>query len=506
MGANDLTAMGGALPSVVSATGRLAIPVAHRDKMYLGDDQTLYIAGSYATDAAVLAYIELLRRQNVQYRREVTSVEHIQGLYAENAAVVREDFTQRQGQVVGIILEAIRLRASDVHFRNEDTRSLVLVRVDGFLEPLREFSREDGREICRAMYGSMCDVAEEQYYENKSQNGRLKAEYLRQLGLTGARIGTRPTDDGNLVVLRLLMKGERKAVRELGYLPEQTEHIVRMTRNPYGINIFSGPTGAGKSTSLEVLLREMLDYLGGKTNVLTVEHPPEYKIPGAVQTPLMCDSDDPESVSRAWANAISELLRLDPDTIMIGEMRDLNSALAAFRAAMTGHGVWTTNHSNHAIQTLDRLIDLGVNPSFVTDASIVTGLINQSLVVLNCPRCARPYDAAKESLPEDLRARVEHYCNPQKVKVRGKNRGCKHCKGKGHRGRSVVAEVVTPTQKLMNVYRAEGSAAARSYWAKELGGITKCMHLIRLINEGLVDPLFAEQQVCLLDQDDIILA
>lgn len=192
----------------------------------------------------------------------------------------------------------------------------------------------------------MCDVSEEDYYENRSQNGRLKSHYLRELGLTGARIGTRVSDDGNVMVLRLLKRGERKSLEALGYLPEQIELVNGMVRSPLGLNIFSGPTGSGKSTTIEVLVQDLLDYHARKINVLTVEHPPEYRMDGAVQTPLMCDSDDHESVARAWANAIAELLRLDPDAIVIGEMRDLDSAAAAFRAAMTGHLVFTTNHAN----------------------------------------------------------------------------------------------------------------------------------------------------------------
>lgn len=504
MGANDI-GNGALLPAVLSASGKLSVSEDHRDKVCLTEDHVLWIVGSYATDPAVLAYMELLRRNGVKFTRSVASVEQVQALYARGVSVDREDLTHRQEQVMSIIVEANQRDASDIHFRHEEARTLVFARVDGFFEPVREFNRQDGRAICRAMYGSMCDVAEEQYYENRSQNGRLKSEYLRELGLTGARIGTRPTDDGNLVVLRLLKKGTKRTLADLGYLPEQVEIITRMTRNPFGVNIFSGPTGAGKSTTLEVLVQMLLEYTGHKINILTVEHPPEYRMDGAVQTPLTCDSDDPASVARAWANAIAELLRLDPDVIVIGEVRDLDSAVAAFRAAMTGHGVWTTNHANHAWQTLDRLIDLGVSPALATDASIVTGLINQSLVPINCPACRRQYKLARHTLAPDLQERVERLCNPDTVYVRGRNPGCKICGGRGYKGRRVVAETVAPTQRLMNIYREGGSSAARSAWVQEMNGISKCMHLIRKVNAGEVDPLFAEQQVCTLDYDEITL-
>lgn len=504
MGVNDITA-GGLMRSVLSGSGKLAVAEEHRDKVCLTDDHDLWIVGSYATDPSVLAYMELLRRQGIEFTRRPATVEQVQALYAQGVAVLREDLTARQEQVISIVIEANKRDASDIHFRNEETGTQVWVRVDGFFERLREFNREDGRAICRTLYASMCDVAEQTYYENRSQNGRLKSQYLRELGLTGARIGTRVSDDGNLMVLRLLRRGGRKTLEGLGYLREQIDLVERMTRNPLGLNIFSGPTGSGKSTTIEVLVQDLLDYHSGKINVLTVEHPPEYRMDGAVQTPLQCDSDDHESVARAWANAIAELLRLDPDAIVIGEMRDLDSAVAAFRAAMTGHLVFTTNHANHGWQTLDRLIDLGVSPTLATDASLVTGLINQSLVPVNCPQCKRKYTSAQHALPKDLQERVERFCDPEHVYVRGRNPGCPVCGGRGYKGRSVVAEAIAPTQKLMNMYREGGSTVARTAWVQEHGGISKCMHLIRKINAGLVDPLFAEQQVCRLDHDSITL-
>lgn len=140
-----------------------------------------------------------------------------------------------------------------------------------------------------------------------------------------------------------------------------------------------------------------------------------------------------------------------------------------------------------------------------TDASLVTGLINQSLVPVNCPNCRRKYSTARHALPNDLQERVERFCNPDTVYVRGRNPGCPVCGGRGYKGRSVVAEAIAPTQKLMNLYRQGGSSAARTAWVREYAGISKCMHLIRKINAGEVDPLFAEQQVCRLDHDAITL-
>lgn len=501
MSANDIKAVL-STPRVLSSDGDYAIQSSDRDKLCFLEDGRLLVAEAYRRDPAVLAYEEFLRRDDVEFRVCLSTVAEIQDLYFQGGGIDKSDTTQRQEQVLRLIAEGVRVDASDIHFRN-DEQTEVFMRVDGFFEKYTEFKREDGRELCRSMYQSMTDVAEESYYENRSQKGRIASTFLQKFGLTGARIGSRTTDNGNVVVLRLLKKSEQRDLPDLGYLPEQEVDIERMIVKPFGINIFSGPTGSGKSTTLEVVLQKILKYHNHKINVMTVEDPPEYLIPGVVQTVLKCDSEDTESVAAAWSNAISELLRLDPDNIMIGEIRDLESARAAFRASMTGHGVWTTVHANHALQVLDRLTDLGVSPTLVSDASNLTGLVNQSLVVRNCPHCARSYASAKHTLPKDVQRRVEQYCNVEGVKVRGRNRGCPHCGGRGYKGRQVVAETVVPNQKLMNVYRKAGSAAARHYWLAHMGGISKCAHLKRLVSAGFVDPLFGEQQVCTLDYDDL---
>lgn len=511
MGASDLPDKNIAVvtgASVVSARGaRFEVPVNDQDKLCLLSNGMLYVAQSYQTDMAVLSYMELLRRNKVKFNMRVVSVDEIQRLYAgASTAESGRDDTFRQSQVIALVRDAVKRRASDVHFRNFEQFTEVWMRIDGFLQKCHTFKSEDGMALCGTMYGSMCDVAESQYKHRKSQDGRLKREFLQACGLYGARIATRPMEYGNVVVLRLLYnQGKRPTLQDLGYLPEQIALITRMTKRTTGINIFSGPTGSGKSTSLEALLSQLLTEFQYRIHLLTIEDPTEYVIPGAVQTPILCDKDDPDEVARAWVKSIANAMRLDPDVIMVGEMRDRDSAVTAFRAAMTGHGVWTTLHANNAMQILDRLRDMGVDLGFVTDAALLTGLINQSLVPLNCPKCRRPYVKHQHEVDDDLQERIARFCIPEKVFLKGNDKGCPHCGGKGYFGRRVVAECIVPTQKLMNEYRSAGASAARSYWVRDMHGITKCGHLIRRINEGMVDPAFGEQKVCTLDEDELTL-
>lgn len=520
--ANSMSAVSLNGAKVLTAEGaRFALSPEQRDMMCLTSDGILYVSSSSGMNHHVLGFIERLTRNNVPFKRIEIPLGKIRQLYQEAAqqhshsshgASGADDTTHRQKEVIKLIKECVSMGVSDIHFRVKSDITEIWVRIHGELQRLRtedgvprEYSKLHGHELCATMYNAMCDVAEEFHKPEQSQDGRLKKEHLRACGLFGARIATRPTERGYLMVLRLLYdhRGKKPTMLDLGYLAEQIALIRRMTQRTVGINIFSGPTGSGKSTTLECLLSMLLAEFENKIHLLTLEDPPEYEVEGAVQTPIICDRKDPAALAREWASAISNSMRLDPDVMMVGEMRDLDSAVAAFRAAMTGHGLWTTLHANDVTSILARLQDIGVQMSLLTDAALVTGLINQSLAPVLCPNCKVPFLKAT-GLAEDLVGRVKSICVPEQVYVKGP--GCDHkdCHH-GIAGRTVIAEVIMPTQQFMSVFQKEGKAAARSFWVKEMAGITKTQHLIRRINEGIIDPLLAERRVCSLDYDLITL-
>lgn len=466
--------------------GPMQVGSNERSLVCLLDDGTLVVSESHKLNPHVLAYMERLKGMRVEYRVQYSSPEKIQALYrdaGEAASVVNK--TVVQDQIVSMLREATRMSASDIHIVNRNEESTVRYRINGVLEDYQRLLPQQGFSYAATIYQSMLDVANDPYFnKNASQDGRLKEEFVSSIGLYGARVATRPMERGHLTVMRLLYNTlGQVGLDQLGYLPEHIEMITSLCHNKTGINILSGATGSGKSLSLKCALELVLKIFDKAIHVLTIEDPPEYTIAGAVQTPV---------IGGDWAGAIANAMRLDPDVIQVGELRDFESATAAFRAGMTGHGVWTTLHANDNVSSLERLKDIGVDVGLITDPALVTSLMNQSLVRTVCPNCSVSFAEGASSLSAQERKRVEDYCNTDSLRLTGP--GCSECRN-GTKGRTLVAEIIRPTLEFMDVFKQDGKNAARKYWLDEMGGITKTDHVIRRVNEGLVDPLAAEKDI-----------
>lgn len=237
--------------------------------------------------------------------------------------------------------------------------------------------------------------------------------------------------------------------------------------------------------------------------LLTTEDPVEGKIKGAVQRSIVADKSDPEAVARAWVAAITSALRLDPDALLIGELRDSDSARAGIIAALTGHIVTGTTHTPDAIRILDRLIEtFGVNPSLVADPQLLIGLISQRLVARLCPDCKQPYAAIQARLHEDDRALLAEHATPETLYFRHPE-GCDHCY-KGVIGRIAIVEVIRPDALFMEKYLTQGKLKTRSHWVHRMGGITRRRHLQGYLATSEVDPLEAHL-ICPLDEDERLL-
>lgn len=514
---------------LLSAQGaQFEVPANLRDTMCFTSDGVLTVLKGMESDPTVLAYRNRLRRNGMRIKNQrLSSVSMLRRLYkdlAESNERIRVvdsvgSASNKQIEVIRVISEAVRRGASDIHITIDTAVGTIAYRIHGDVYRVQELPAKDCVELCSTIYQSMCDIAESTYKPNVHQDARMKSEFVRRCGLFGSRIASGPTDRGSRMVIRLLYDPGTgiPTLPELGYLTEQIDLINTMRDQTSGINILSGATGSGKSTTLVSVLSQIIsDARKGDTgllkvnremndaeqfwgiSVVTIEDPPEYTIHGANQTPLIANKSDEESIRRGWSNAIKACMRQDPDVMMIGEIRDQGSARAAFDAAMTGHGVWTTVHTTDAVGIMLRLEGLQVESDRMLDPEIVTGLINQSLAQKLCPHCSVPWLSARDKVGEKIRGRVEAYCDLENVRLRGP--GCNHC-NMGIIGRAVIAEVIAPNLEFMENFKREGKSAAKQYWVHQMGGITKNMALLRRINEGMVDPIEGEKKVCMLNKD-----
>ncbi|WP_431022230.1 T2SP-E domain-containing protein [Erwinia rhapontici] len=427
-----------------------------------------------------------------------------------------------QQKVLTYIALAGQLDSSDIHLtlsKNENI-TVIQMRIHGELEIIDEITYDEGLSLVSTIYRSMCDLLSTDFLENISQKGRVASEYARRAGVFGARYQHMPTPDGLYVVLRIIPDDSHKVptLAQLGFLPEQQALSEKILRIPEGMVTLTGPTGSGKSTTLRSFSRGWLDRTQGKKRLLTIEFPVEGRIAGAIQTSVTPKGSSREDVAAAWEESNAAALRSDPDSIVIGEMQERNSVMAAVHAVESGHIVLGTLHAPSAAGAIPRMASMGVNSQLIADAQIMIGLFSQRLVQTLCPHCRVSWSDKVSTLPADVRIRLEKYCDvpgvcqPTQLWFRHPD-GCEHCQQKveltgrivsrGVTGRTVLAEVIRPDARFMSLFLSHGTAVARQYWLQHLGGISRCRHLLQRLAEGLVDPLDGDL-VCPLDEDELL--
>jgi len=495
-----------AIPSSAAAYRDLLEQLSDEAKHYLcyQPDGRLFISKTHRFHPLVTSFMGRLKRLQMPYYPQYVELSVVTQMRESVEAQVNDrDASDMQRYAKALFDKAVKLRASDIHIRCSQTGNTgIYMRIHGDIEFVEEHTFSFGNQLCTTIYQAMADVSDSSFEPLSHQDARIADRSKIPAGLDGIRIATTPQVDGYVMVLRMLYNDtvESFDLGLLGYIPEQANAIEFMKRQPTGINIIAGPTGSGKSTTLQRVLGSIIKDTGGRKNVITVEDPPEYPIPGAVQTPVT-NAESEEERSRAFQAAIKAAMRLDPDVMMIGEIRDTPSATLAVRAAMTGHQVWTTLHANGAFAILDRLLDLGVPLEMLTDHTIITGLTCQRLVKVLCPHCKVPFSKAMPRYSETEIRRVMSVVNIEQVFVVGE--GCEHCRNTGTVGRTVVAETVTTDATMMVHIRNRDRIKALEYWKRDQQGKTMLAHAIEKVRAGLIDPFAAEDIVGLLSMDII---
>ncbi len=362
---------------------------------------------------------EKLSLESVQVEEEETKEE------SEDILFQRDD-SPAVRLVNTVLIKASSVSASDIHFEPYEDETIVRIRMDGVLHDYTKIPNSLYHEVVsRIKVMAKLNVAEKRV----PQDGKIRV----RIGSKDydIRVSTVPTLHGERVVLRLLEKtGSLLTLNELGLSKEDVEKVKRLAQRPYGIVLVTGPTGAGKSTTLYAML---LHVKNPKKNIITIEDPVEYQVKGISQIQV-----NPK-VGLTFAAGLRSILRQDPDIIMVGEIRDPETAEVAVQAALTGHLVLSTLHTNDAPSAITRLKDMGIEPFLI--ASSLEGVIAQRLVRKVCEHCKEPYEPTKEELRELGLPESERF-----VFYRGK--GCEHCLGTGYRGRTGIFEVLELDEEL----------------------------------------------------------
>ncbi|MBC7780611.1 MAG: Flp pilus assembly complex ATPase component TadA [Proteobacteria bacterium] len=328
------------------------------------------------------------------------------------------EYTQPVVRLVGALLvDAVKRGASDVHFEPESAFLRIRYRVDGVLETIRSLHKTYWPGIAvRLKVMSGMNIAE----TRAPQDGRVS------MNISGRpidfRVSTQPTIHGENIVLRVLDR-EKSIIGldRMNLADKQRAKLLLMLARPEGILIVTGPTGSGKTTTLYSLLSQVNDET---VNIMTLEDPVEYPVT------LMRQTSVNESAKMEFANGIRSIMRQDPDIILVGEIRDHETAEMAFRAAMTGHQVFTTLHTNSALGAFPRLLDIGIPPDIM--AGNIIGVIAQRLVRVLCRQCRQAYSPTHEEQRLIVHP-VERLYRPL---------GCAHCAGKGYKGRTSIMEIL----------------------------------------------------------------
>ena len=364
--------------------------------------------------------------------------------------------------VRNVIEQAVRQRASDIHIEPFETNVKVRYRIDGVLREIMTYDKAlFPAIIARVKIISGMDISE----KRKPQDGRITIDVdYKEYDI---RVSNLPTVYGEKVVMRIASKeGFNRAKSELGLRPEDLEKFDAILKNPNGIILVTGPTGSGKSTTLYTALAELSTE---EVNVITVEDPVEANVAGVNQVQVNNKAD------MTFANALRSILRQDPDIIMIGEIRDSETAEIAVRASITGHLVVSTLHTNSTAATVGRLIDMGIEPYMLGDSLV--GIIAQRLVRRLCDcKKARPATADEKRIMGLPSTAEQTVYDPV---------GCQMCNNLGYKGRIGIYEIMTINQKIRNLIAQRATADKIKAAAEEDGMSSLRMSAAKYVCEGV---------------------
>ncbi len=451
--------------------------VAMSDPLNIFAIDDVRVATGYEVEPVIAGYkeIEAAINQNYQKIGAQKALEEFSENY--NLDFVQEDDEELSEKiasapvvklVLAIIAQAVKLKASDIHIEPAEDRVRIRYRIDGELtEGIAPGRSSHAAIVTRIKILGRMDIAEKRI----PQDGRIEMELEgKQIDM---RISALPTVHGEKIVIRLLDRsGEVMGKDQLGFTPGNLDRFNKIIKNPHGIILVTGPTGSGKTTTLYAALTELNTV---DKNIITIEDPVEYRLDGVNQSQVNVKA------GLTFANGLRSILRQDPDIIMVGEIRDAETAQIAVRAAITGHLVLSTVHTNDTASTIARLVDMEIEP-YLLSSSIV-GIIAQRLVRKICTNCKTPYPAtALESDAMGIPVNATLY----------RGEGCNLCNHTGNNGRMAIHEIMPVTKKIREMIEQRQTTDVLKQVAAEQGMSNLRENCVQLALKGIIttDELF----------------
>ncbi len=497
--------------------GVLTINDDTRRLLALFSDGSFLVSETHKFDGRVLSFEVLARKKKLIIAKPVyVSQNEINAIYnyAERNIVDIEadsdlNALQMQKDFVNVVTRAAEKKVSDIHVVVADS-TLIMFRINGMMAVEMEYNKDWGESFVRAAFAS-ADISDSNYTQNEFQGAQKlgstplrgsKGKLMLPHNILAIRLQFNPIAFGSqYLVMRLLYADDNpngsSDLSSLGFGEYEENLFYRLRAVPTGVSIISGPTGSGKSTTLQRNMIKLLQEKNYEINLITVEDPPEYPIPGARQMPVT-NANTEEEKDEQFTKALSAALRSDPDVMMVGEIRTLSAAQLTFKGALSGHGIWTTLHANSAPAIIPRLRDMGVESFKLGDPELIKGLIGQRLFRKLCPHCRV---AVKEHTDMPSVQRLKTALGDFGVEntyIRGP--GCKFCGGTGIKGRTCVSEIILPDAMFLELIIKGETRKAIDYWTSDLNGRLMKDAAIEKMLKGYIDLDEVERWCGLMDQ------
>lgn len=483
----------------------------------LFSDGLFLVSETHKFDGRVLSFEVLARKKKLSMAKpQYVSQNELNAVYAigerTNVNIEGdEDLAQLQMQkdFVNVVARAASQKVSDIHIVVAGSTQ-IMFRVNGMMTTVMEYNKEWGESFVRAAFAS-ADISDSNYAQNEFQGAQKlgstplrgsKGKLMLPHNILAIRLQFNPIAFGSqYLVMRLLYADENPEgsgdLSSLGFGEYEENLFYRLRAVPTGLSVIAGPTGSGKSTTLQRNMIKLLQEKNYEVNLITVEDPPEYPIPGARQMPVT-NANSEEEKDEEFTKALSAALRSDPDVMMVGEIRSIAAAELTFKGALSGHGVWTTLHANSAPAIITRLRDMGVKTFMLNDPELVKGLISQRLFRRLCPHCRVSVKNMLDSPSvQRLRTALGDF-GVENTYVRGS--GCKYCDNTGIKGRMCVPEIILPDATFLDLMISGETRKAIDYWTSDLNGRPLKDAAIERMLKGYIDLDEVERWCGLLDQ------